>query len=444
VRRTLYTGGGAARAVPCPWWPIGSFSPTGRGPDSMHNTLKRMWAALSVAAAVSAFAALSAVPTPAAGPTIVVWTDASRAASVGNAASTWAAANGATIQVVTKDYGSIAPSLGSSTVADAPDIVVAAHYWTGQLAADNLIEPLYPSAAVSAQFPASTLRAFSYGTVGKRLYGIPVQVENIGLIVNTRLAKVPTSFAALEASALRWKQKNHLPFGLCVQQSPGGDAYHMYPFFSGLGGYVFGTTRSGSVDPSNIGVANTAFLKHSRLIDRWNREGLINSKVDYATCDSAFTSGRTPYWISGPWATSDIQKAGITFKVVQLPPIVKPSVPFLNVDGIMVTKFASAHGVDSQAKELVTSVFSTPSAQTLIAQAGGDAPANSKAKAATPILAQFARAGRGGIPIPNIPQMNRVWTDLGEAWVRSTKGAGAMPAARSFKGAARAIAYKIG
>ena len=46
--------------------------------------------------------------------------------------------------------------------------------------------------------------------------------------------------------------------------------------------------------------------------------------------------------------------------------------------------------------------------------------------------------------MPNIPQMGSVWTDLGEAWVRSTKGAGAMPAARSFKGAARAIADKIG
>jgi maltose-binding protein MalE len=46
--------------------------------------------------------------------------------------------------------------------------------------------------------------------------------------------------------------------------------------------------------------------------------------------------------------------------------------------------------------------------------------------------------------MPNIPQMASVWTDLGQAWVRSTKGAGAMPAKRSFLGAARAIAAKIG
>ena len=38
--------------------------------------------------------------------------------------------------------------------------------------------------------------------------------------------------------------------------------------------------------------------------------------------------------------------------------------------------------------------------------------------------------------MPNIPQMNNVWTDLGQAWVRSTKGAGAVKAKASFVAAA--------
>ena len=40
--------------------------------------------------------------------------------------------------------------------------------------------------------------------------------------------------------------------------------------------------------------------------------------------------------------------------------------------------------------------------------------------------------------------MNSVWGDLGGAWVKATKGPGATPAATAFKGAARAIADKIG
>jgi arabinogalactan oligomer / maltooligosaccharide transport system substrate-binding protein len=409
----------------------------------MQN-FKRMWALLGAAAVVTAVAASSAVASHKAGPNIVIWTDANRAPAITKVANQWASANGATIQVVVKNFGDIETQLGTVAATDAPDVVVAAHDWTGQLAANGLVVPLYPSNAVKAQFPIYTLNAFSYGTAVKKLYGMPVQVENIGLLVNTKLAKVPTTFAQVEATALSFKKKNHLAYGLCVQQGSGGDAYHMYPFFSGLGGYVFGTNSAGNLDPSNIGVANKNFLKNANLIDKWNKEGLINSKVGYSECDTDFTKSKTPYWITGPWADGDVEKAGISFKVVQVPKIVYASVPFLGVNGMMVTKFAATHGVDSAAKDLVLNFFSTPSAQTQLAAAGGRAPANKKAKALDPILAQFGRAGQGGVPMPNIPQMASVWTDLGAAWVRSTKGSGAMPAVRSFTGAAKSIADKIG
>jgi arabinogalactan oligomer/maltooligosaccharide transport system substrate-binding protein len=406
--------------------------------------LKRMWALLGVASVAAAVAAASAVASHKAGPTLVIWTDANRAPAVTKVANAWAASNGATVKVVSKDFGSIETNLGTVAATDAPDVVLAANDWTGQLAANGLVVPLYPSRTVLSQFPSYTLSGFSYGTAVKKLYGIPVQVENIGLVVNTKLAPVPTTWAQVESTALKFKKKNHLAFGLCVQQGSGGDAYHMYPFFSSLGGYVFGTNHAGNLDPSNIGVANSTFIKNAGLIDRWNKEGLINSKADYSTCDTAFTKSQTPYWVTGPWAMSDIDKAGIKVKVVQVPKIVKPAVPFLGINGVMVTKFAAVHGVDAAAKDLVTNFFSTPSAQTQLAAAGGRAPANTKAKASDPILAQFGAAGKGGVPMPNIPQMSSVWSDLGAAWVRSTKGSGAMPAARSFKGAARSIADKIG
>jgi arabinogalactan oligomer/maltooligosaccharide transport system substrate-binding protein len=411
----------------------------------MLNT-KRMWSLVGVAAVALATAVLvaPAVAAHKAGPTVVIWTDANRAAAVSKVANAWGAKNGVTVSVVTKNFGDIETQLGTVTADTAPDVVLAANDWTGQLAANGLVVPLYPSAAVKKQFPSYTLGGFSYGTAVKKLYGIPVQVENIGLLVNTKLAPVPTSWAALEANALKWKKAHHLTYGICVQQGSGGDAYHMYPFFSALGGYVFGTNSAGNLDPSNIGVANKAFLKNAHLIDQWNKEGLINSKVDYSTCDTDFTKSKTPYWITGPWADSDIQKAGVTFRVVQVPKIVNAAVPFLGINGVMVTKFAATHNVQSAAEDLVVNYFSQPAAQTALAAAGGRAPANVNAKATDPILAQFSAASKGGVAMPNIPQMASVWSDLGAAWVRSTKGAGAMPAVRSFTGAARSIADKIG
>jgi arabinogalactan oligomer / maltooligosaccharide transport system substrate-binding protein len=410
----------------------------------MFNSLKRMWALIGVVAAIAAIAATSAIASHKAGPTIVIWTDANRTAAVTKVANDWAAKSGATIKVVTKQFGDIRDNLGTVAAADAPDVITAAHDWTGQLAANGLVEPIFLSSATRASFPAYTLNAFSYGTAVKKLYGVPTNVENIGLVVNTKLAKVPTTFKQLETEALQVKKAKHQTFGIAVQQGANGDAYHMYPFFSGLGGYVFGLNKAGNLDPSDIGVANPTLLKNASLIDKWNKEGLISSKVDSSAAQNAFLKQQTAFWITGPWNADLLKKSGLSFKVIQMPAIVKPSVPFLGVQGFMVTKFASAHGVDSAAKDLVTNFMATPAAQTQLAAANGRPPANLKAKSSDPVLAQFSAASKGGVPMPNIPQMNSVWSDLGAAWVRSTKGAGAMPAAKSFKDAERSIAAKIG
>jgi len=410
----------------------------------MNYSLKRMWALLGVVAAIAAVAASSAVASHKAGPTIVIWTDSDRAAAVTKVANDWAATSGATIKVVTKNFGDIRDNLSTVAAADAPDVITAAHDWTGQLAANGLVEPIFLSSSTKVNFPSYTLNAFSYGTAVKKLYGVPAAVENIGLVVNTKLAKVPTTFAQLETEALAVKKAKHQTFGIAVQQGSGGDAYHMYPFFSGLGGYIFGTNHAGNLDPSDIGVANPTFLKNAHLIDKWNKEGLISSKVDSSAAQNAFLKGQAAFWFTGPWNADTLKKSGLSFKIIQMPAIAKPSVPFLGVQGFMVTKFASAHGVDSAAKDLVTNFMATPAAQTQLAAANGRPPANIKAKSSDPVLAQFSKASKGGVPMPNIPQMSSVWGDLGQAWVRSTKGAGAMTAAKSFKAAARSIAAKIG
>ena len=410
----------------------------------MQNSHTRLWSLLGIVAA--AFAALLvAIPAVASKKetTLVIWTDQDRQAAVTKLANQWAASKGVTAKVVVKDFGSIRDNLGTVNAADAPDVFNAAHDWTGQLAANGLVQPLFLSAAVRAQFPTYTLNAFSYGTAVKKLYGVPVAVENIGLVVNTKLVKVPKTFAQLETSALAFKKKSHQTFGIAVQQGANGDAYHMYPFFSGLGGYIFGTNKAGNLDPSDIGVANPTFLKNAQLIDKWNKEGLINSKLDYTGGLNAFLKGQAAFWLTGPWNTDTLKKSGLSFKIIQIPAIAKPSVPFLGVQGVMVSKFATTHGVDAAARDFVN-FLATPAAQTELAAANGRPPANKQAKSNDPVLAQFSAASKGGVPMPNIPQMSSVWGDLGQAWVRSTKGSGAMKAATSFKGAARSIADKIG
>ena len=326
-------------------------------------------------------------------------------------------------------------------------MIVGAHDWTGQLAANGLVEPIYLKPAEKAQFPAYTLNAFSYGLAVKKLYGVPTQIENIGLVVDTGLVKVPTTFKQLEAEALAFKHKKSGNLAIAVQQGSGGDAYHMYPFFSGLGGYIFGTNSAGNLDPSNIGVANPKFLKNAPLIDKWNKEGLINAAVD------AIDRAERLH-----------QEAGglLDHRPVELEPALdeRPEVQGHPDAGDRVRLGAvprrpglHGHEVRVRARRRRAGAGSRrpttsppPTAQLALAVANGRYPANTAAgkKVNDPVLAQFGKAGAGGVPMPNIPQMNSVWSDLGAAWVKSTKGAGATKARVAFTAAARSIADKIG
>jgi arabinogalactan oligomer / maltooligosaccharide transport system substrate-binding protein len=395
----------------------------------------------------AALALLGARATPAAhagakASKLTIWVDNVQKPAIDKVASAWGTRRGVDVNVVFHSFGNIRDDLKTVKAENAPDVIVAAHDWTGDLAANGLVLPLFPTKALKAQFPKYALDAFSYGG---RLYGAPYALENVGLVVNTRLAKVPKTWAQLEKAALAFKRKSADNLGIAVPQGSAGDAYHMYPFFSGLGGFVFGHAKNGALQASKLGVANKTFLKNAPLIDKWNREGLINSKVDYGTAKNAFLKQQAAFWITGPWEVDGLKAAGFPIRIVQLPKIKYRSVPFLGVQGTMVTKFSQTHGVQSLAKDLVANEMMKASFQLDLEQANLRFPANKTAgkRVNDPLLKQFGAAGLGGVPMPNIPQMGSVWAELGGAWVKATKGTGATPARTAFAQAQKNIRDKI-
>ena len=396
-----------------------------------------------VAAAVPASGAVSG--SVATSGSLRIWTDKDRRADIERIATAWGSRRGVTVEVVEKNFGDIRDQLKTVAPATAPDVIIGAHDWTGQLAADGLVLPLSPKKATLKQFPKYALDAFSYGTAVKRLYGSPVALENVGLVVNTRLATVPKTWASLQKQALAFKRKSPDNLAIAVPQAPAGDAYHMYPFFSGLGGFVFGRNKAGNLNAKVIGVANPVFLKNAPMIDAWDRLGLINSKVNYDTAKNAFLKGQAAFWVTGPWEADTLRSSGLRFRIVQVPKIKFRAVPFLGVQGFMVTRFANSHGVATLAKDLVASYIMLPASQRALAAANGRFPANTVAgkQVNNPVLAQFGRAGVGGVPMPNIPQMSSVWEELGGAWLKATNGT-STAARPTFATAARNIRNKIG
>ncbi|MFM2095653.1 MAG: hypothetical protein RIS70_2777 [Planctomycetota bacterium] len=395
--------------------------------------------------AVAALAAMSMPTTSGAATTLRIWADADRKASVEKVAGAWGKKNGVTVTVVQKDFGKIRDDLKTVDAATAPDVIVGAHDWVGELAKNGSVIPLTVPKSAAAKIPSYALDAFSYANSkgNKVLYGAPVALENVGLVVNTAVAKVPTSFADMYDQAIKFQKKATGNFGLVI---PGGDAYHYYPLFSGLCGYVFGKDAKGNLDPSDVGVASKALIANSAQVDNWNVSGFLSSKVDYGIAKTAFLAGKAAFWVTGPWEKDTLDKSGLKVKIVQMPKNKCDSVPFLGVQGFMVTKFAKTHGVESQARDLVGSYMMSESAQTQLSSENGRAPANTDAAAKIDdaLLKQFAAAGKGGVPMPNIPEMSSVWGDLANAWSTTLKGGDSKNAKDAFRTAAQNIKAKIG
>lgn len=398
-------------------------------------------AALASALALGTIAL--AAPAQAKPNTIVIWTDADRAPAVRYLFPN--GYKGLAVEVVVKEFGAIRDELSKVTSESAPDVIMGANDWVGELAVNGSIVKLNLSKAVKDQLSPGAVQAFNYN--GSQ-YGTPVAIENIALITNASLiTKQPATFADLSKQALALKAAGKVTIPLAVQQGANGDAYHMYPFFTGLGGYIFATTAKGAYQVSNVGIDNKVFRANSKLIDTWNSTGLINSKVDGDIAKNAFMTGQSPFWVTGPWNISELAKATFKYRITAVPPIIDglSPVPFIGSQGVMLTKFAAEHGVESAARSLVTEYMASEKAQFNLSAKNDRYPANLKAAArvTNPQLKAFGVAGKGGVPIPNIAQMNSVWGPLGGAWVNSTKGEGATPAAQAFAQASAAVKQSV-
>lgn len=408
----------------------------------MRISLRRTGVAALVSALALGTIAMAA-PAQAKPNTIVIWTDADRAPAVRYLFPN--GYKGLAVDVVVKEFGAIRDELSKVTAESAPDVIMGANDWVGELAVNGSIVKLNLSSAVKAGLAPGAVQAFNYN--GSQ-YGTPVAIENIALITNASLIKQqPKTFADLSKQALALKAAGKVTVPLAVQQGANGDAYHMYPFFTGLGGYIFGTTAKGAYVTSNVGIDNKVFRANSKMIDMWNKTGLLNSKIDGDVAKNAFMTGQSPFWVTGPWNISELKKATFPYRITALPVIVDglSPVPFIGSQGVMLTKFAAEHGVESAARSLVTEYMAGEKAQFNLSARNDRFPANLKAAARVENkeLKAFGNAGAGGVPIPNISQMNSVWGPLGGAWVNSTKGEGATPAAQAFAQASVAVKQAV-
>ena len=278
-----------------------------------------------------------------------------------------------------------------------------------------------------------------------------MQTQNVALVTNADLVpEAPKTFAQLRRTALRLQRSGAVTMPLALGQDPTVPAAEaLYPLFSGLGGFIFGTNAGGSVDPTKIGINNAAFQKNSDRIDSWNSLGLINSAISQEQAREAFLAGQAPFWIASPTDIEALMRVSFRYRISAVPRIVKGQTPvsLLRSYGFAVTTFARQHGVLEEASSLVRGILPGARAQRAFYDASPlvGVPANANAAANVPNrqLIAFGAAGSSAVAYPNIEQWGPASIAFVGAWRASTRGPdadpAAVPAAESFAAARSAV-----
>ncbi|MQM25664.1 sugar ABC transporter substrate-binding protein [Glycomyces albidus] len=318
-----------------------------------------------------------------------------------------------------------------------PDIVVGAHDWSGQFAADGVITPIALSADQSGALNETAVKAF---TVDGNLYGVPYAVENLGLIRNTDLAPdAPATFEELVTAG----QAAGTDEVLTMEVGVDGNAYSAYPLFASMGGYLFKDDGAGNLDPNDVGVDSPGGIAAFEKFAELGAAGVLKTTIDATNTIPFFVDGKTAFMISGPWALTDVQGAGLNYEVTAIPGFEGqgPASPFLGVQGFYISS-AAQNAVFAQ--EFVTNYVLTEDLQLKLAEAGGRLPALTAAAEAFSAdnadVQGFAAAGENAVPMPNIPAMNAVWEPFGRAEADAIDGvstgeAAATTAAQSIRDA---------
>ncbi|HEU68151.1 MAG TPA: maltose ABC transporter substrate-binding protein [Candidatus Acetothermia bacterium] len=342
---------------------------------------------------------------------LVIWADDRGAPVLRDVAEKYTQDTGVAVEVVEIAYDQIRGQfITTAPTGQGPDIIVGAHDWVGELAANGLLEPVDFGPKL-AEFSAAAVQAFSYGG---RNYGVPQNTENIAIIYNKALVpEMPKTWDELLEFAREITDPTKPMYAIVFQNGP--DPYHWFPMLSACGGYVFGTDAGGALNPCDVGLANEGALRGAQLFADMIAEGLLPAGVSWDTMRALFFGGNAAMVISGPWLVADTKKAGIDYGIALIPSIRCADgsygipKPFIGVRGFMVSAFSQNKVL---AFDFLLNYIATTETMLALYELDPRAPAHLptyEIVKVDPDIAAFGLQGQYGIPMPNIPEMASVW-----------------------------------
>ncbi len=364
---------------------------------------------LAVSLGLAASTLLGALPASANDKVITVWADESRGPNllktVGSVESQkggeWVA--GYKVKVVAFSSFDALKTAVDNVTKDGPDIIVGANDWVATGAKNGKLAPYTPSASVRRNFNPNNWFDLTYQ--GK-IYGVPVDVNNVAMLVNTKLAgKKPATLGEMVDFYLKNKSSKGLKAGLCV--AGGGMSWGAHSVLSALGGGAY-PIRNAVVDTRQNPVPAAVATNIQNLF--LDSSGASNGffPASDTGCKDNFLAGKVPYAIIGNWEWKDYADKGFSMNNLMAVPGVKKGTygaAFGSVSGAMLTSFAEKNGNDAAAKSLLANFFASEKGQVAYQKFEQRPPAN-KAAAAKSSAAQ--KGFGGAAATASVPQIGAI------------------------------------
>ncbi|MFI7542257.1 extracellular solute-binding protein [Actinoplanes sp. NPDC049599] len=365
---------------------------------------------------------------------LVIWTSDVAGRAVTPIAQEFGRRNGIKVAVQVIAADTAATAITANAAGNGPDILTLPNDFLGGALQNGAIKPLSLTAGDLSAYEKSAVASVSRNG---QVWALPYAMENLVLYRNTDAAPAaPATVEELVSTGQAAVKKGTVDRALALPVGQEGDAYHMHPFFTSAGGWLFATDAQGQYDTGKVGIGTPESIAAARKIAALGKagSGVLSQSVDGTNAIAQFTAGNAAYLVSGPWALADIRKSGVPYDITPIPPFKggRPAAPFLGVQAFWIMSNAKNQGF---AEEFVSRTMNTPAAMTSMYEQDPRPPVRADVLTAVSAkdadMAKLAAGAKNATLLPDFPFMAGVWPPLGQAY--ATIVGGADPAATMRK-----------
>ena len=293
----------------------------------------------------------------------------------------------------------------------APDMYFFAHDKIGVYAEMGILTPiteLLGEDALAGYVPLTVKGATYKG----KLYQVPLYFETLLFMYNKKYMAeedVPATTEQLYSYMQRKTKYGH--YGFVEQHST---PYYAAGWIHGFGGSLITDAGVPCLDSSEV---KAALAYHKKFVD------YMPGETEYATVNTLFTEGMAHATIAGPWFVPTVRAAGINVGIAPMPIVDEtglPLAPYSGIQGLHVLKVQAAQKKDAIVKVLQT--LMQPEVSVKLAKVSGCAPAvescyTLEEVTSDPLIMAMKQTAETAIPMPNIPEMDVMWTVAGNLLV---------------------------